>query len=123
MAAQSSFARDLQEALARWQHETIAAMDEAGFGLAVPAVDTQWTAIFGKAAAPRAPVAKKAPTAAPAADKTSPKPAARKATAKKITARKAAAGKPAAKKARTSTAKKAKKTPAKAAKKTRGTGR
>ena len=32
VAAQSSFARDLQEALARWQHETIAAMDEAGFG-------------------------------------------------------------------------------------------
>ena len=123
VAAQSSFARDLQEALARWQHETIAAMDEAGFGLAVPAVDTQWTAIFGKAAAPRAPVAKKAPTAAPAADKTSPRPAARKATAKKTTARKAAAGKPAAKKARTPTAKKAKKTPAKAAKKTRGTGR
>ena len=46
--------------------ELVAAMDEAGFGLAVPAVDTQWTAIFGKAAAPRAPVAKKAPTAAPA---------------------------------------------------------
>lgn len=123
VAAQSSFARDLQDALSRWQQETIAAMDEAGFGLAVPAVDTQWTAIFGEAAAPRAPVAKKAPTAAPAADKTSPKPAARKATAKKTTARKAAAGKPAAKKARTPTAKKAKKTPAKAAKKTRGTGR
>ena len=123
VAAQSSFARDLQDALSRWQQETIAAMDEAGFGLAVPAVDTQWTAIFGKAAAPRAPVAKKAPTAAPAADKTSPRPAARKATAKKTTARKAAAGKPAAKKARASTAAKAKNAPAKAAKKTRSGNR
>lgn len=120
VAAQSSFARDLQDALSRWQQDTIAAMDDAGFGLAVPAVDTQWTAIFGKAAAPRAPVAKKAPTAAPAADKTSPRPAARKATAKKTTAKKAAAVKPAAKKTRTSTATNARKAPAKAAKKARG---
>lgn len=128
VAAQSSFARDLQEALARWQQETIAAMDQAGFGLAVPAVDTQWTAMFGNAAVPRAPAAKKAAPAAPAANRPAREPTASKATAKKTsaekaTAKKAAAGKPAAKKARASTAAKAKKAPAKAAKKTRSGNR
>lgn len=120
VAAQSSFARDLQDALSRWQQETIAAMDEAGFGLAVPAVDTQWTAMFGNAASPRAPAAKKA---APAANRPARKPTASKASAKKASAKKAAAGKPAAKKARASTAAKAKKAPAKAAKKTRSGNR
>ena len=133
VAAQSSFARDLQDALSRWQQETIAAMDEAGFGLAVPAVDTQWTAMFGNAAIPRAPAAKKATPAAPAANRPARKPTASKATAKKATAKKAsaekatakkaAAGKPAAKKARASTAAKAKNAPAKAAKKTRSGNR
>ena len=123
VAAQSSFARDLQDALSRWQQETIAAMDEAGFGLAVPAVDTQWTAMFGNAAIPRAPAAKKATPAAPAANRPARKPTASKASAKKASAKKAAAGKPAAKKARASTAAKAKKAPAKAAKKTRSGNR
>ena len=133
VAAQSSFARDLQDALSRWQQETIAAMDEAGFGLAVPAVDTRWTAMFGNAASPRAPAAKKAAPAAPAANRPARKPTASKATAKKATAKKAsaekatakkaAAGKPAAKKARASTAAKAKNAPAKAAKKTRSGNR
>ena len=128
VAAQSSFARDLQEALSRWQQDTIAAMDDAGFGLAVPAVDTQWTAMFGNAAVPRAPAEKKAPPAAPAANRPARKPTASKATAKKVsakkaTAKKAAAGKPAAKKTRASTAAKAKKAPAKAAKKTRSGNR
>lgn len=128
VAAQSSFARDLQDALSRWQQDTIAAMDDAGFGLAVPAVDTQWTAMFGNAAVPRAPAEKKAPPAAPAANRPARKPTASKATAKKVsakkaTAKKAAAGKPAAKKTRASTAAKAKKAPAKAAKKTRSGNR
>lgn len=128
VAAQSSFARDLQDALSRWRQDTIAAMDDAGFGLAVPAVDTQWTAMFGNAAVPRAPAEKKAPPAAPAANRPARKPTASKATAKKVsakkaTAKKAAAGKPAAKKTRASTAAKAKKAPAKAAKKTRSGNR
>ncbi|WP_372016362.1 phasin family protein [Pseudoxanthomonas sp. 10H] len=50
VATQAAFARDLQDALARWQRETIEAMDQAGLGQAVPAFDADWMALFGQGA-------------------------------------------------------------------------
>lgn len=46
VATQSAFARDLQDAFIRWQHEVIEAMDQAGLGQAVPAFDADWTRLF-----------------------------------------------------------------------------
>lgn len=44
VAAQTSFALGLQDALAAWQRETIAALDQAG--LATPALDPGWAQLF-----------------------------------------------------------------------------
>ena len=124
VAAQASFARGLQEALQEWQHDTVAALDQAG--LSVPALDPSWQALFEgwqpvlpaasfaagpepsraaakqaarKAAAPKPAAAKKAPPAKKAAKKTAKVPAAKKAAAKKATKKpaKAPARKPATK--------------------------
>jgi hypothetical protein len=108
VAAQSGFTHGLQEALARWQHETIAALDQAGFGLAAPAIDAQWTVRPGVAPATR-PAPAKATPRKPAAKKA----AVKKAGTKKAATKKAAAGsaaKPAARKA-------AKKAPGRSARK------
>lgn len=114
VAAQASFVHGLQEALQDWQHQTVAALDQAG--LALPALDRSWQELFsgwppvlpaapfaaptsapapppapgraaGKKAAARPPVARKAPAAA------------KKTTAKKAATKNVAAGKAAAKKA------------------------
>ena len=44
VAAQASFARGLQDALAAWQRDTIAALDQAG--LATPALGPEWSHLF-----------------------------------------------------------------------------
>lgn len=96
VAAQASFARGLQDALASWQHDTIAALDQAG--LATPALDPDWGELFvgweavlpGVAAAPRATAAAPKASVKKAAKKATP----RKAASKKAPAKKASAGKP-----------------------------
>ena len=126
VAAQASFARGLQDALAAWQRDTLAALDQAG--LATPALGPEWSHLFAgweavlpdlevvvtpwQAFAPKAP-ASPAPARKPAAKKA---PAARP-TAKRAGAaarkpvRKASAGKPVAK--ATKATKAVKKAPAK----------
>ena len=126
VAAQASFARGLQDALAAWQRDTIAALDQAG--LATPALGPEWSHLFAgweavlpdlevvvtpwQAFAPKAP-ASPAPARKPAAKKA---PAARP-TAKRAGAaarkpvRKASAAKPVAK--ATKATKAVKKAPAK----------
>lgn len=119
VAAQASFARGVQDALAAWQRDTIAALDQAG--LATPALDPVWAGLFAgwEAALPDVsvayslqPVARKAPAKKQAAVKQAP---ARKKAAK-VPAKKAAGKTPAKQPA---ARKKAAKAPAKkAAKKT-----
>jgi len=122
VAAQASFARGLQDALAAWQRDTIAALDQAG--LSTPALDPDWTGLFfgweanvpgldfaavARPASRKAPV-KKAGPAAPRKAKAAKAPAgkAAKTPAKKAPAKKAPAKKVAKKQA-------AKKTPARKA--------
>ena len=119
VAAQASFARGVQDALAAWQRDTIAALDQAG--LATPALDPDWAGLFAgwEAALPDVsvayslqPVARKAPAKKQAAVKQAParkkaakvpaKKAAGKTPAKQPAARKKAAKAP-AKKAATKT--------------------
>jgi hypothetical protein len=64
VATQSAFARDLQDAFVRWQHEVIEAMDQAGLGQAVPAFDADWTRLFTG----QQPVVKPVRTPHPATD-------------------------------------------------------
>ena len=116
VAAQASFARGLQDALAAWQRDTIAALDQAG--LASPALGPEWSQLFAgweavlpnlevvvtpwqvvtpepsaRPAPARKPAAKKTPAARPAA-----KPTAKRAgAAARKPVRKASAGKPATK--------------------------
>jgi len=126
VAAQASFARGLQDALAAWQRDTIAALDQAG--LATPALGPEWSHLFAgweavlpdlevvvtpwQAFAPkgpaspapaRKPAAKKAPAASPTAK--------RAGAAARKPVRKASAGKPVAK--ATKATKAVKKAPAK----------
>lgn len=115
VAAQSAFAHELQDALGAWQRDTIAALDDAGFGLAAPVVSSDWTVLFGGPSAAQATTAKSSPPRETASKKAPAKKAtARKApSAKKATAR---AAKPAAKKtAKAAAAKPAKKAVAKKA--------
>lgn len=123
VAAQASFARGVQDALAAWQRDTIAALDQAG--LATPALDPDWAGLFAgwEAALPDVsvayslqPVARKAPAKKQAAVKQAP---ARKKAAK-VPAKKAAGKTPAKQPA---TRKKAAKAPAKKAAKKTGTRR
>ena len=116
VAAQASFARGVQDALAAWQRDTIAALDQAG--LASPALGPEWSQLFAgweavlpnlevvvtpwqvvtpepsaRPAPARKPAAKKTPAARPAA-----KPTAKRAgAAARKPVRKASAGKPATK--------------------------
>jgi len=106
VAAQSAFAHELQDALGAWQRDTIAALDDAGFGLAAPVVSSDWTVLFG------GPSAAQAATATPSPPRAA---AAKKAPAKKAAARKAPAAKKAAKPAAKSADKTAAKKPAKKA--------
>ena len=123
VAAQASFARGVQDALAAWQRDTIAALDQAG--LATPALDPDWAGLFAgwEAALPDVsvayslqPVARKAPAKKQAAVKQAP---ARKKAAK-VPAKKAAGKTPAKQPA---ARKKAAKAPAKKAAKKTGTRR
>lgn len=123
VAAQASFARGVQDALAAWQRDTIAALDQAG--LATPALDPVWAGLFAgwEAALPDVsvayslqPVARKAPAKKQAAVKQAP---ARKKAAK-VPAKKAAGKTPAKQPA---ARKKAAKAPAKKAAKKTGTRR
>jgi hypothetical protein len=95
VATQSAFARDLQDAFIRWQHEVIEAMDQAGLGQAVPAFDADWTRLFtGQQPAAKPSVRTPRPAAdsgagsvgaraTPAKKKTAPGPAARKTATRK----------------------------------------
>ena len=123
VAAQASFARGVQDALAAWQRDTIAALDQAG--LATPALDPDWAGLFAgwEAALPDVsvayslqPVARKAPAKKQAAVKQAP---ARKKAAK-VPAKKAAGKTPAKQPA---ARKKVAKAPAKKAAKKTGTRR
>lgn len=107
VAAQASFARGLQEALQEWQHDTVAALDQAG--LSVPALDPSWQALF-EGWQPVLPAASFAagpePSRAAAKQAAQEKPATPKAAARKSAAvRKTPPAKKAAKKAAKKTAK------------------
>ena len=116
VAAQASFARGLQDALAAWQRDTIAALDQADLG--TPALDPSWAGLFagwetllpdlafsyslqpagepaspGKAAPGKPPARKSAARQAAAKKTAAKKPAAKKATARKPAPKQAAAGK------------------------------
>lgn len=103
VAAQSAFAHELQDALGAWQRDTIAALDDAGFGLAAPVVSSDWTVLFGGPT----PVTSQVVTAAPSRP--------RQAAAKKATPKKAAAKKSPARAAKTTKKTAAGKTAKKAA--------
>ena len=135
VAAQASFARGIQDALAAWQHDTISALDQAG--LATPALDPDWVGLFvgwetvlPDTATATPPARKKAATRKAATGKppvrkaAKKKPAANKASAKKTTAKK----KPGQAKAKAAPAKAARKATAarkpatKSTRKARGRG-
>ncbi len=124
VAAQASFALGVQDALAAWQRDTIAALDDAG--LATPALDPSWSSLFAgwEAALPDTAFAAAPEPARKAAVKKAPakKAPAKKTPAKKASTKKAPAKKASAKKAPTKKAS-AKKAPAhKAGKTTRKRG-
>ncbi|MBO9717388.1 MAG: phasin family protein [Pseudoxanthomonas sp.] len=100
VATQSAFARDLQDALVSWQHEMIEAMDEAGLGQAIPAFETDWTALFGGQPPVLKTTARRRPASDAAPERAKPRsaPAKKTTTTTRRTAAKKTAGK-AAKKA------------------------